>query len=93
VARESSIEKKCRLYVESKGGWLKKWVSPGNVGVPDRICCLLGGHVLFFEFKRPGKGLSDIQIEVISEMRTMGCKVYVVDNVLDFKKIIEEKLK
>lgn len=36
------------------GGLCLKWVCPGWAGVPDRICLLPGGRIIFVELKRPG---------------------------------------
>lgn len=43
--------------IERHRGVCLKWVCPGWLGVPDRICLLPGGTVVFVELKRPdGKG-------------------------------------
>lgn len=54
---EKDVEKKLRKVIELHGGLCLKWVCPGWLGVPDRICLLPGGTVIFVELKRPdGKG-------------------------------------
>ena len=54
---EKDIEQKLRKMIERHGGLCLKWVCPGWLGVPDRICLLPGGAVIFVELKRPdGKG-------------------------------------
>lgn len=54
---EKEIEHKLKRMVESHGGLCLKWVCPGWLGVPDRICLFPGGRVVFVELKRPdGKG-------------------------------------
>ena len=54
---EKEIERKLRAMIERHGGLCLKWVCPGWLGVPDRICLLPGGCVIFVELKRPdGKG-------------------------------------
>lgn len=53
---EKEIEQKLVDMVKRHGGLCLKWVCPGWLGVPDRICLLPGGHVIFAELKRPGGG-------------------------------------
>ena len=54
---EKEIEQKLKKMVERHDGLCLKWVCPGWLGVPDRICLLPGGLVIFVELKRPdGKG-------------------------------------
>lgn len=54
---EKEIEQKLGDMVRRHGGLSLKWVCPGWIGVPDRICLLPGGTVIFVELKRPdGKG-------------------------------------
>jgi len=48
--RESKIEQHLVKRVQDFGGRCKKWVSPGNNGVPDRIVFLFG-HIFFIETK------------------------------------------
>ena len=54
---EKEIEQKLVDMIRRQGGLCLKWVCPGWLGVPDRICLLPGGVVIFVELKRPdGKG-------------------------------------
>ena len=54
---EKEIEAKLKAMIERHGGLCLKWVCPGWLGVPDRICLIPGGTVVFVELKRPdGKG-------------------------------------
>lgn len=50
---EKDIERKLINMVRRYGGKCPKWVSPGWAGVPDRICLLPGGLIIFVETKRP----------------------------------------
>lgn len=54
---EKEIEAKLVRAVKMYGGLCLKWVCPGWAGVPDRICLLPGGHILFVETKRPRGGV------------------------------------
>lgn len=53
---EKEIEQKLKKMVERQGGLCLKWVCPGWLGVPDRICLLPGGTVIFVETKKPKGG-------------------------------------
>lgn len=79
---ESAFEKTACLFIKGLGGKAYKWVSPGNPGVPDRICILPGGRVVFIEMKRPGinDGLSLRQQKTIKTLEAFGCEVYRVSN-------------
>jgi len=44
---ESTLEQAVRKYIRSIGGRCYKWVCPGENGVPDRICILPGGRIIF----------------------------------------------
>ena len=53
---EKEIEEKLKTMIKRHGGLCLKWVCPGWLGVPDRICLLPGGTVIFVETKRPAGG-------------------------------------
>ena len=54
---EKEIESKLKAMIQRRGGLCLKWVCPGWTGVPDRICLLPGGTVVFVETKRPAGGV------------------------------------
>lgn len=59
---EKDIEQKLVDMVRRHGGKCPKWVSPGWAGVPDRLCLLPGGQIIFVETKRPkGSKVSALQ--------------------------------
>lgn len=91
---ESKLEQSVRKYVKSLGGRAFKWISPGEVGVPDRICILPGGHVLFIELKRPGRknGLSERQKKIARVLEDLGCKVWCINSMEDLKARIENEI-
>ena len=53
---EKDIETKLVKLVKRHGGLCLKWVCPGWLGVPDRLCLLPGGRIYFVETKRPKGG-------------------------------------
>jgi hypothetical protein len=73
------------------GGKAFKFVSPGNPGVPDRLCVLPGGRIVFVEVKRPGRenGLSLQQQKTVRYIRRLGQTVWVINNFDDFKARLE----
>jgi len=78
--RESEIEKKLKQAVEAKGGQCWKFVSPGMSGVPDRICLLPGGRMVFVELKAPGETPRPLQLKRHAELRALGFRVLVIDS-------------
>lgn len=86
MASESSIEEKCRLHVESLGGRMPKWTSPGNLGVQDRILLIQGLPVIFVEFKRSRGGrYSPSQDDWHDWMGRKGFERWRIDSVEEFK--------
>lgn len=94
--REKVIEDYLRLRVKNLGGKAYKFVSPGNVGVPDRLVVLPGGKICFAELKGEGGKLSKVQEKKIKELKKLGCDVVVIkskDEVDWFIKCCEEVMK
>lgn len=91
---ESTLEQSMRKYIKSLGGKAFKWVSPGEVGVPDRICILPGGRVIFVELKRPGRknGLSERQKKIARVLEGLGCEVWCINSMEDLKERIENEI-
>ncbi|MBS5783829.1 MAG: VRR-NUC domain-containing protein [Clostridium sp.] len=74
--QESTIEAYLRDRVKALGGKAYKFVSPGNVGVPDRLVCLPGGRAVFVETKSPGEKPTKKQRNRHRELRRMGQIVF-----------------
>lgn len=74
--RESEVERYLKKQVEANGGKCWKWVSPGRIGVPDRIVIMPGGTIFFVELKSPGKKERASQVRVQQILRKLGCLVF-----------------
>ena len=67
--KESQIERRLVEGVKRLGGMCLKFVSPGTLGVPDRIIITAKGRVIFVELKTETGRLTKIQRYVIGEMQ------------------------
>ncbi len=88
--RESDIEAALRGGVAMFGGIAYKFVSPGRVGVPDRIVVMPSGVTVFVELKAPGKKPEPHQEREHERLRKLGHRVYVIDSLEGVKQLLEE---
>ena len=89
MGKESKIEEKLVKAVKKAGGLCLKLVSPGYVGVPDRLILIAFGMAGFVEVKAPNEKPRKIQMKRHRELRELGFKTYVLDKEEDIPKIIE----
>jgi streptogramin lyase len=75
---ERDIERYLVRRAIEHGGKAYKWVSPGHVGVTDRIVLLPGGVVWFVELKTVRGRLSPLQKVFAADMRRMGMNYIVI---------------
>ena len=75
---EKDIERHLVRRVAERGGVAYKWVSPGHVGVADRIVMLPGGRVWFVELKTVKGRLSPLQKVFAADMARMGMNYMVL---------------
>lgn len=76
---ERDIERRFRLKVKLKGGLCLKLITPGFVGIPDRLCILPGARLIFIEFKF-GRGKCSIRQEAVHRILCgLGFEVWVVN--------------
>lgn len=81
--RESVIEKYLVDTVNGLGGCALKWASPGQRGVPDRICIFPEGWavgIAFVELKATGAKPTKLQTFTHNLIRRFGQKVFVLDS-------------
>jgi hypothetical protein len=76
---ESPIEKHLVKLVKKAGGLCYKWVSPGNVGVPDRIVFFNGGIFLVETKSTTGK-LRVMQTKQKEWLAERGAEVVVLNS-------------
>lgn len=87
--KERDIERKLVMETVRRRGVALKFVSPGCIGVPDRIVMLPDGKIGFVELKTPGKKPRTIQVRRIQQMRKMGFKVFVIDGVEQIGSVLD----
>lgn len=77
---ERDIEKALVKRIKVLGGLCEKFVSPSNIGVPDRLVTL-PGEIVFVELKAPGKKPTAKQLKDHEKRRSYGCTVLVIDSI------------
>lgn len=92
---EKDIERSLIRIMKRHGGKCLKWVCPGWLGVPDRICLLPGGRIYFVELKRPvGGSRAEMQKKWAQWLKDLGFRHFWIDSLytLDaFEKLIERE--
>ncbi|EEH66398.1 VRR-NUC domain protein [Actinomyces urogenitalis DSM 15434] len=78
--RERAVEAALVREVRARGGLCWKLVSPGTVGVPDRLVLLPAGHVGLVEVKAPGERPRAVQRVRIDQVRALGTPCLVLDD-------------
>ncbi len=86
---EKEIEKKICDYAKSKGCYVRKFVSPNNRSVPDRLIIAPGGAVLFLEIKREGCEPTRAQYAEIAVLDNVGATANWCDSVADGKLFVD----
>ncbi|MFP7697135.1 VRR-NUC domain-containing protein [Trueperella sp. LYQ143] len=76
---EKTLEKLLATACHTHGWLCWKFVSPGLVGVPDRIILTPSGRVVFAEIKTSGKKTTPIQTHRHHQLNTLGYPVYLID--------------
>lgn len=85
--RESSIEKYLKTKIIGMGGLCWKFVSPGTIGVPDRIV-IHKGKVIFVELKAAGQKPRAIQMHRAKQLDCQNCPVIVIDSKADVDRFV-----
>lgn len=77
---EKVIERYLNEKVKRLGGLSIKLLPFLFRGLPDRMCLLPVGTVIFFELKSKGETPTPIQLSVHARIRNLGFRVEVVDD-------------
>lgn len=88
IESEKLLERKIRQRVDHLGGWSIKLLSTHITGLPDRLCLLPGGRIIFIEVKTTGQKVRKIQLKVHERIRLLGFQVEVVDSSLKIEEIL-----
>ena len=88
--REKYVEQRLFKAVRQSGGLALKLISPGFNGVPDRLLLFMGGKAAFCEVKAPGQKPRPLQVHRMNQLRKLGFKVFVVDDVNQIGGMIDE---
>ena len=78
---EKEIEKRVCEHAKEMKILNYKFVSPGHIGVPDRMFITPKGYIFFIEFKRNGGKTTPMQDREIARIRARGIPVHIVDDV------------
>ena len=87
--RESDLQSKCNNHAKDKLAGVVILRS-STEGCPDRMY-LWCGTVFFVEFKATGKKARPLQIDFHSELEKNLFDTFVIDNLTDFKIVIQYK--
>ena len=91
--KESKLEERFRREVLKHGGVPRKYVSPGQAGVPDRLVYWPRGVTTYAEVKRDeDEKPSKLQEEEIALLQGMGHLAMVVRSELDIALFIKRSL-
>ena len=76
---EKQVEKRFNDRVKAHGGITRKWSSPANRGVPDRLAFFPNGEAWAVEIKKPDGELSPLQrreLRILGEMKFNTAVIY-----------------
>lgn len=90
--KERQVESYLKKVVEKGGGLCVKLNPVGYVGLPDRLCLLPGGVVMFVEVKRPKGGVvAPLQMWWRNKLIGLGLQHVFVKSTAEIDEIFGEK--
>lgn len=87
--RENKVEKYLDSEFKALGGLTRKWTSPGQDGVPDRIC-IVNGDVYLVEVKTVDGKIAPVQMREQLRLSLAGATVRTVYGNEGVDELIEE---
>ena len=87
MGAEKKLEKRCCDVAKANGWYTRKFSSPSNRGVPDRIF-IKDGDVVFMEFKAPGNEPTELQSHELKQICDHGGNGCWCDSVDMFKQFL-----
>ncbi len=87
---EKENEKALVKEVKKMGGLCLKFNSLSMTGIPDRIVLLNGGRLAFVELKRKGKKPRPLQLKRIKDLKNLGFKCFIIDDLAGVKTFTDE---
>jgi hypothetical protein len=90
IMLEKTIETHFVKEFKKHTGIIVKFTPTGQAGYADRELFLPGGHVIFIEFKAPGKKPRPLQLKRARDLEKLGFKTYFIDSIKLADELIEE---
>lgn len=88
---EKATERKLVEAVKKLGGLCLKLTCPNFTGVPDRMCLLPGGVLIFVEVKSEGRKPTKRQLYVHRQLAALGFTVHVIDKTEQIESVLKVK--
>ena len=86
---EKDIERLLVRKIKDNEGMCIKLISDYINGLPDRMCLLPGGRIVFVELKSTGQKPRKIQLYMHEVLRGLGFRVEVIDTLAGAENFIE----
>lgn len=90
IESEKLLEKKLRVKIESIGGMCWKLPTIHLSGIPDRICLIPGGIVVFAEIKTTEEKPKKLQLFWHRKLRKLGFRVEIIDKSCQIIELVNE---
>ena len=90
---EKIIERRLVKLIKANGGMCVKLICDQLTGLPDRMCLMPNGVILFVELKSTGQKPRPRQMLMHNKLRALGFRVEVIDTINGINCLINEIIK